>query len=134
MSTRRGLVLGAASIVTASGSSLLPSRSLAQAQPPAMPARNSWLADSVYPTSHFNGGATDSVVFAGPAKGKRLVRGRDAKVVSNVMVSNPAIKKIGPDTVGFASGTLGILKILLTGTALETVWTPLKTSPTAIPA
>ena len=121
MSTRRGLVLGAASIVTASGSSLLPSRSLAQAQPPAMPARNSWLADSVYPTSHFNGGATDSVLFAGPAKGKRLVRGRDAKVVSNVMVSNPAIKKIGPDTVGFASGTLGILKILLTGTALEAV-------------
>ena len=37
------------------------------------------------------------------------------------MVSNPAIKKIGPDTVGFASGTLGILKILLTGTALEAV-------------
>jgi hypothetical protein len=121
MSTRRGLVLSAVSIAAASGSSLMPSRSLAQAQPPAMPARNPWLADSVYPTSHFNGGATDSVLFAGPAKGKRLVRGRDAKVVSNVMVSNPAIKKIGPDTVGFASGTLGILKILLSGTALEAV-------------
>ena len=26
---------------------------------PAMPAANPWLADSVYPTSHFNTGATD---------------------------------------------------------------------------
>jgi hypothetical protein len=88
---------------------------------PNMPARNPWLADSVYPTSHFNGGATDSVLFAGPTKGKKLVRDKDVKVVSNVMVSNPAVKKIGADTVGFASGTLGILKILLTGKSLEAV-------------
>jgi hypothetical protein len=41
-------------------------------------------------------------------KGDKLVHGKDAKVVSNVMVSNLAIKKIGSDTVGFASRTLGI--------------------------
>lgn len=34
---------------------------------PSMPARNPWLADSVYPTSHFNPGATDSVLLAGPS-------------------------------------------------------------------
>ena len=59
---------------------------------PNMPARNPWLTDSVYPTSHFNPGATDSVLFAGPATGKTLTR-EDVKVVSNVMVSNPAVKK-----------------------------------------
>jgi hypothetical protein len=86
---------------------------------PNMPARNPWLADSVYPTSHFNPGATDSVLFAGPTKGKKLIRDKDVKVVSNVMVSNPAIKKIGRDSVAFASGTLGIRKLLLTGKSLE---------------
>ena len=33
---------------------------------PQMPPRNPWLADSAYPTSHFNPGATDSVLHAGP--------------------------------------------------------------------
>jgi hypothetical protein len=88
---------------------------------PNMPARNPWLTDSVYPTSHFNPGATDSVLYAGPATGKKLTAGTDVKAVSNVMVSNPVVKKIGADTVGFASGTLGILKVLLTGKALEAV-------------
>jgi hypothetical protein len=86
-----------------------------------MPAKNPWLTESVYPTSHFNDGATDSVLFAGPVKGKKLTAGKDVKVVSNVMVSNPAIKNIGSETVAFASGTLGIRKILLTGNALENV-------------
>jgi hypothetical protein len=83
-----------------------------------MPPHNPWLADSVYPISHFNPGATDSVLIAGPTTGKQLTRD-DAIFVPNVMVSNPAIKKIGGDTVAFASGTLGILKLLLTGKALE---------------
>jgi hypothetical protein len=43
----------------------------------------------------------------------------DVKSVPNVMVSNPAVKNIGGDTVGFAGGTLGILKLLLTEHALE---------------
>jgi hypothetical protein len=85
---------------------------------PNMPAANPWLTKSVYPTSHFNPGATDSVAHAGLTEGKQLTVD-DAKQVSNVMVSNPAIKTIGSDTVGFASGTLGIRKILLTGDALE---------------
>src|ERR1700754_2418792 len=88
---------------------------------PSMPARNLWLTDSVYPTSHFNAGATDSVLPAGPSVGRRLVLDRDVKAVTNVMVSNPAVKNIGSDTVAFASGTLGILKLRLTGGALDAV-------------
>src|ERR1700722_20187415 len=86
---------------------------------PNMPAANPWLATSVYPTSHFNPGATDSVVHAGPVRGKKLTRDKDVKVVSNVMVSIPTLKKLGTDTVAFASGTLGILKLLLSDKALE---------------
>jgi len=86
-----------------------------------MPARNPWLTNSVYPTSHFNPGATDSVLHAGPVKGKRLVRDTDVKVVPNLMVSNPVVKKIGSDTVLFASGTLGIRKILATEKDFESV-------------
>ena len=84
-----------------------------------MPARNPWLTDSVYPTSHFNPGATDSVLFAGPTKGKKLELGKDVKLVPNIMSSNPTVKKIGSDTVLFASGTLGIKKILATGTEFK---------------
>ena len=36
---------------------------------PNMPAANPWLADSVYPTSHFNPAATDSVPFGGLVRG-----------------------------------------------------------------
>src|SRR5829696_8799409 len=86
---------------------------------PSMPARNRWLADSVYPTSHFNPGATDSVLSAGPAVGQKLTRNQDVKSVTNVFVSNPAVKKIESDTVGFASGTLGVLKVRLTGGDLD---------------
>ena len=88
---------------------------------PNMPPRNPWLTDSVYPTSHFNPSATDSVLFAGPEKGKKLTRDKDVKMVPNLMVSNPTVKKIGSDTVIFVSGTLGIRKIFATGKAFESV-------------
>jgi hypothetical protein len=88
---------------------------------PSMPARNPWLTDSVYPTSHFNPGATDSVLTAGPSVGRTLTRNRDLKVVTNVMVSNPTVKKINSSTVAFASGTLGILKLRLTGEDLDAI-------------
>jgi len=91
------------------------------AQEPNTPVRNPWLADSVYPTSHFNPGATDSVLLPGPTKGKKLTKGKDVKVVTNVMVSNPTVKKIGSDTVAFASGTLGVRKLSLTGKSFESV-------------
>ena len=107
MKTTLALVCGLALVA-------LGSRALAQSAP-NMPPRNPWLTDSVYPTSHFNPAATDSVLFAGPEKGKKLTRDKDVKVVPNLMVSNPTVKKIGPDTVIFASGTLGIRKILATG-------------------
>ncbi len=86
-----------------------------------MPARNPWLTESIYPTSHFNSGATDSVLHAGPVSGATLAEGVTVKSVPNVMVSNPAVKNLGSNTVAFASGTLGILKLLLTGQALESV-------------
>lgn len=86
---------------------------------PAMPARNPWLADSVYPVTHVNSAATNAVPFAGLLKGKKLTRDRDVKVVPNLWASNPTVKKVGPDTVAFASGTLGIRKLLLTGKACE---------------
>lgn len=88
---------------------------------PSMPPRNPWLADSVYPTSHFNPGATDSVLHAGPVKAKKLQEGKDALFVPNFMVSNPTLKKIGDDTVAVASGMLGIRKLLLTGKRFESV-------------
>jgi hypothetical protein len=56
-----------------------------------MPARNPWLTDSFYPTLHFNGGATDSVIFAGPKMGKTLTAGKDVKVVPNKKVFAGAI-------------------------------------------
>ncbi|EJL22228.1 hypothetical protein [Novosphingobium sp. AP12] len=86
-----------------------------------MPNPNPWLTQSVYPTSHFNPGATDSVTVAGPVQGKTLVEGEDAKFVRNFMVSNPTLKKIGTDTVAFASGMFGLRKLLLTGKALESI-------------
>src|ERR1700730_1209982 len=60
-----------------------------------------------------------TALHAGPVNGKTSTDGVDVKSVPSVMVSNPAVKNIGGDTVGFASGTLGILKLLLTEHALE---------------
>jgi hypothetical protein len=124
--TRREFLVGTAAVIAASAtSSVYGQDQTAAQQTPNMPKRNPWLTDSVYPTSHFNPGATDSVLIAGPRKGKKLVQGIDAKVLSNVMVSNPTVKRIGSDTVGFASGAFGIRKILLTGTQLESIsYTP----------
>src|ERR1700744_1636933 len=73
---------------------------LAQQPAPNMPARNPWLADSVYPTSHFNPGATDSVLFRGPVNGRKLSPS-DVKTVPTVVTSNPAIKTVGKETTAF---------------------------------
>ena len=64
MSTRREFLQNGASLMVASGVVHVTNAALAQSAP-NMPARNPWLADGVYPTSHFNPGATDSVVHAG---------------------------------------------------------------------
>jgi hypothetical protein len=88
---------------------------------PQMPALNAWLADSVYPTSQFNSGATDSLLLPGPPVSRNLTHGQGAKALTTVFVSNPAVKKTGANTVGFASGTLGVLKIRLTGGSLEAI-------------
>jgi len=83
-----------------------------------MPAANPWLADSVYPTSHFNPGATDSVLFPGPVHGRKLSFD-DVKTVPTVITSNPALKTVGNATIAFASGAVGVQKLILTGKALE---------------
>ena len=108
-----GLALGASLIPNLRG--LRPANA---AITPNMPAPNPYLAESVYPTSHFNPGATDSVLFAGPVRGRKLCA--DAvKTVSTVITSNPAIKKVGEETIAFASGAVGVLKLRLTGKAME---------------
>lgn len=85
---------------------------------PNMPARNPWLASGPYPTSHFNPGATDSVLFAGPVGGRQL-KDSEVRTVPTVITSNPAIKQVGDETIAFASGAVGVQKLRLTGTALE---------------
>jgi hypothetical protein len=72
----------------------------------------------VYPTSHFNPGATDSVLFRGPVNGRKLSLS-DVRTVSTVITSNPAIKKVGSETIAFASGAVGVQKLRLTGKRLE---------------
>jgi hypothetical protein len=105
-----GTVLGAPVCVTGPA--------LAQRRVPNMPSRNPWLADSVYPTSHFNPGATDSVLFRGPTNGRKLSPS-DVKTVPTVITSNPAIKTVGNETIAFGSGAVGVQKLRLTGKALE---------------
>lgn len=92
-----------------------------------MPARNPWLADSVYPTSHFNPAATDSVSIAGPVTGKHLTSG-EVRTVPTLITSNPTMKRVGKDVVAFASGAVGVQKILVSGTALEAIG-PLRPYP-----
>jgi hypothetical protein len=86
----------------------------------SMPARNPWLADSVYPTSHFNPAATDSVSIAGPVVGKQLTLA-DVKTVPTLVTSNPTMKRVGNDVIAFASGAIGVQKILVTGNAFEAI-------------
>jgi len=97
---------------------VFPIAAMAQPAMPAMPSRNPWLADSVYPTSHFNAGATDSVLFRGPTNGRKL-SSSDVKTVPTVITSNPAIKKVGGETIAFASGAVGVQKLRLTGKQLQ---------------
>ena len=85
---------------------------------PNMPARNPWLTDSVYPTTHHNAAQTDAVLHAGPTKGGKLTVGQ-VKTLPTVFTANPTIKKIGNDTVLIASGFNGIEKIVATGEGFE---------------
>jgi len=85
---------------------------------PNMPARNPWLADSVYPTTHFNSAATDSIAHAGPTHGRQLSAG-DLKTVPGVYTSSPTVKREGDATILIASGIDGIRKIDATGRGFE---------------
>jgi hypothetical protein len=59
---------------------------------PNMPARNPYLTDSVYPISHFNPAATDSVAHAGPTTGRPLTA-KDITVVPNLFESSRRIER-----------------------------------------
>ena len=87
---------------------------------PNMPARNPWLADSVYPITHFNSAQTDSVPHAGPTKGRKLTAA-DIKTVPTVFTSDPTIKKEGGETILIGSGVNGIRKIIATGESFKEV-------------
>jgi hypothetical protein len=85
-----------------------------------MPTRNPWLADSVYPISHFNPGATDSLEQAGPTHGRQLTAD-DVKFVVNIYTSNATVKTERNETIIIASGIDGIRKINATGDAFDLV-------------
>ena len=123
MSTHR--LLAVALLVGVAG--CLGSTAGASESSPNMPARNPWLADSVYPTSHFNPAATDSVLIAGPVVGKQLTMA-DVKTVPTLITSNPTMKRVASDVVAFASGAVGVQKILVTGNAFEAIG-PLRPYP-----
>jgi hypothetical protein len=108
MNSRREFLFVGSSIIAALAAQTVTTAGTAAAQKlsPSMPARNPWLAESVYPTSHFNPAATDSVLFAGPVHGRKLAHD-DAKSVPTVITSNPALKKLRSETIAFASGAVG---------------------------
>ncbi len=83
-----------------------------------VPARNPWLIDSVYPTSHHDPAQTDVSHIAGPVVSQNLTVD-DVKTVDTVFVSNPTVKWIGNDRIIFASGVNGITKILATGESFQ---------------
>lgn len=85
-----------------------------------MPTINPWLAESTYPISHDNPGATDAVAVAGPTEGKQLTE-QDVKTVATLFTSNPTIKKENGETVVIAAGADGIRKIKATGEEFELV-------------
>jgi hypothetical protein len=119
MNSRREFLLAGSATIAALAAQTVTTRTAAvQKLSPNMPARNPWLTESVYPTSHFNPAATDSVLFAGPVHGRKLAHD-DVKSVPTVITSNPAIKKLGAETVAFASGAVGVRKIRLKGKAME---------------
>ena len=118
MSNRRDVLIGLGSLLACS-TCLRPVLRAASAQDlPTMPPRNPSLAESVYPTSHFNPGATDSVLFAGPVHGRKL-KTEEVKTVPTVITSNPTLKKVGDQTIAFASGAVGVQKLRLTGKTME---------------
>jgi len=84
------------------------------------PAKNTWLIDSVYPTSHHNPAQTDASPIAGPTKGKVLKVG-DVKTVSGLFNSQPVVKNIGDDRILIQAGILGLRKINATGEKFEEI-------------
>ena len=87
---------------------------------PNMPARNPWLVDSAMPINHANAAQTDSVLHAGPTKGRKLTAA-DVLIVPTVFTSSPLIKKEGGETILIGSGVNGIRKIIATGESFKEV-------------
>ncbi len=121
MSTRREFPLSGASLMAApiAGSVCLTDAALAQPAAPNMPARNPWLADGRLSLVALQSWSDRLRPACGPRERQeaRARPGREGRVERDGV--QPRLKKVGADTIGFASGTSGILKILLTGKALE---------------
>lgn len=85
-----------------------------------LPAKNPWLTDSVYPTSHHNPAQTDASPLAGPTKGYHL-KASDVKTVPGLFNSQPVVKMMGKDRLFIAAGILGLRKIYATGESFEEI-------------
>jgi hypothetical protein len=123
--TRRKLLLATATLAAASA--LEPpagmGASVADAQPvsiPNMPAKNPFLADSVFPITHFNPAVTDAVAHAGPTSGRAL-GDADVMTVATLYTSSGTVKTIGGATIIVASGIDGIRKINATEKSFDLV-------------
>lgn len=84
------------------------------------PAKNPWLTNSVYPTSHHNPGQTDASPINGPTHSQILEK-KDVKTVMGLFNSQPVTKIMGEDRVLIAAGVLGVRKIFATGDAFEEI-------------
>ena len=60
----------------------------------------------------------DSVAIAGPVNGRELKRD-DVKTAPTALTSNPTLKKVRTATIAFASGAVGVQKLLLSGKAID---------------
>lgn len=109
---------------------------------PNLPAKNPWLTESVYPTSHHNPGQTDASPLDGPTVSQDL-KVEDVKTVSGLFNSQPVLKHMGTERILITAGVLGLRKINATGeNFVEIGFTPYpgfeeaaaKASPEAIAA
>ena len=90
------------------------------AQSTNVPARNPWLADSIYPISHHDPAGTDVTAVAGPVRGRKLTP-LDIRIAPAPWISQPTVKRIGNETVVIASGGHGVMKIRATGESFDVI-------------
>ena len=123
--TRRKLLLATATLAAASA--LEPpagmGASVADAQPvsiPNMPAKNPFLADSVFPITHFNPAVTDAVAHAGPTSGRAL-GDADVMTVATLYTSSGTVNVSSIDVTDAFTATpsMGLPVALAAGASMD---------------